>query len=65
MTIRFWKWGKPKAQEQSPWEFAEKPIVDLDAQHRETMEIIEDILRKLNEIKLLVDEMKNEDDKDV
>ena len=58
MTIRFWKRGKTESQEQSPWEFAEKPVIDLEAQHRETMEIIEDILRKLDEIKLLVDEMK-------
>jgi hypothetical protein len=62
MTIRFWKWGKPKAQEQSPWEFAEKPmLIDYEAQHRETMDIIEDILRKLDEIKILVDEMKEEE----
>jgi hypothetical protein len=61
MNILFWKRGKPKAQEQSPWEIAEKPAIDLEAQHRETMEIIEDILRKLDEIKILVDEMKEEE----
>ena len=48
-----------------PWEISEKPIYDNEADHRETMQIIEDILTKLDEIKLLVDEMKNEDDKDI
>jgi hypothetical protein len=47
------------------WEVLEKPIYDREAEHRETMEIIEDILTKLDEIKLLVEEMKNEDNKDV
>lgn len=45
------------------WEYSEKPIYDHEADHRETMQIIEDILKKLDEIKILVDEMKNEDDK--
>ena len=59
MTIRFWKWGKKEAQEQSPWEFAENPtLIDYEAEHRETMAIIEDILNKLDEIKVLIDEMK-------
>ena len=65
MTIRFWKWGKVESQEQSPWEIAEKPVIDYEAEHRETMEIIEDILLKLDEIKILISEIKNEDDKDV
>lgn len=65
MTIRFWKWGKEKSQEENTWEIAEKPVIDYEAEHRETMEIIEDILTKLDEIKLLVDEMKNEDNKNV
>jgi hypothetical protein len=63
MNILFWKRSKTEAQEQDTWEIAEKPSVDLDAQHRETMEIIEDILRKLDEIKILIDEMKDEEDR--
>lgn len=59
MTVRFWKWGKEKAQEQDSWEFAEKPtLITYSQEHRETMAIIEEILNKLDEIKLLVDEMK-------
>jgi len=54
-------WFKPrKLQEPKPmWEYAEEPYYDKE--HRETMQIIEDILAKLDEIKLLVDEIKNED----
>lgn len=63
-------WFKPrsfKISEPKPmWEYSEKPVlVDYEAEHRETMEIIEDILRKLDEIKVLIDEMKNEDDKNI
>lgn len=66
MTIRFWKWAKEKAQEHDTWEFGERPtLIDYEAEHRETMEIIEDILQKLDEIKVLIDEMKNENNKDV
>lgn len=43
------------------WENLEKPIYDREAEHRETMQIIEDILRKLDEIKILIDEMKKND----
>jgi hypothetical protein len=57
-------WFKPrpyKLQYPTPtWEYSEKPIYDHEADHRETMQIIEDILKKLDEIKILVDEMKNE-----
>lgn len=61
MNILFWKRSKAEAQDQPTWDHAENPVVDFDAQHRETMEIIEDILRKLDEIKILIDEMKEED----
>jgi hypothetical protein len=47
------------------WEILEKPISDREAEQRETMEIIEDLLTKLDEINVLIDEMKNEDNKDV
>ena len=43
------------------WEILEKPIYDREAEHRETMQIIEDILTKLDEIKILIDEMKEKD----
>lgn len=65
MNILFWKRSKSQVQEQDTWEIAEKPVIDYEADHRETMAIIEDILRKLDEIKVLIDEMKNEDNKDV
>ena len=61
MTIRFWNWGKEKVQEQDTWEIAEKPVIDYEAEHRETMAIMEDILKKLDEIKILVDEMKEKE----
>lgn len=61
MTIRFWKLSKTEDQEQATWENAEKPAIDLEAQHRETMEIIEDILRKLDEIEVLIGEMKEKE----
>jgi len=53
-----------KLQEPKPmWEYAQKHAENpyYDKEHRETMAIIEDILTKLDEIKLLVDEIKNED----
>lgn len=60
------KWKKEDTSDQvETWEVSEEPIYDYEAGHRETMEIIEDILRKLDEIKVLIDEMKNEDNKDV
>ena len=65
MNIRFWKQNKTQVQEHDSWEIAEKPMIDYNETHRETMEIIEDILIKLDEIKVLIDEMKNEDNKDV
>jgi len=45
------------------WEYAEKPVYDHEAEHKETMAIIKDILDKLDEIKILVDEMKEEEKK--
>lgn len=56
------KWKKQKADDYADfWESLEKPIYDREAEHRETMQIIEDILRKLDEIKILIDEMKKND----
>ena len=60
-----WKTTQKAEDPTDSWEYSEKPIYDHEADHRETMQIIEDILTKLDEIKLLVDEMKNEDNKDV
>jgi hypothetical protein len=60
-----WKTAQKADDHADAWEILEKPIYDHEADHRETMQIIEDILTKLDEIKLLVDEMKNEDNKDV
>jgi hypothetical protein len=59
------EWFKPrKLQEPKPmWEYSEAPYYNKE--HEETMTIIEDILAKLDEIKVLVEEMKNEDNKDV
>lgn len=56
-------WLKPrriKLSEPKPiWEYSEKPVLpDYDKEHRETMEIIEDIMKKLDEIERLVVEMK-------
>lgn len=56
---------KVKLLEQPMWEYSEKPVIDYEAEHRETMAICEDILIKLDEIRALIDEMKNEDKKDV
>jgi hypothetical protein len=48
------------------WEFEHDITPYYNAEHEETMAIIEDILTKLDEIKLLVEEMKkDEDSKDV
>lgn len=58
MNILFWKRSKSLVHEQDTWEIAEKPVVDYEKEHRDTMEIIEDILKNLDEIKVLVDEMK-------
>jgi hypothetical protein len=59
------EWFKPrKLQEPKPmWEYSEAPYYNKE--HEETMAIIEDILAKLDEIKVLVEEMRNEDSKDV
>lgn len=65
MNILFWKRSKSQVQEQDTWEIAEKPVVDYEKEHRDTMEIIEDILKNLDEIKVLINEIKNENNKDV
>ena len=66
MNILFWKRSKAESQEQNTWEVAEKPIVtNYHEDYIETKQIIEDILKKLDEIKVLIDEIKNEDNKNV
>lgn len=54
-------WFKPrKLQEYKPmWEYSEEPYYNKE--HRETMAIIEDIMVKLDEIKVLIEEMKEEE----
>lgn len=54
-------WFKPrKLQEyKSMWEYSEEPYYSKE--HRETMAIIEDIMVKLDEIKALVEEMKEDE----
>ena len=42
------------------YEYSEKPVYDYEEGHRETMAIIHDIQEKLDEIKVLIDEMKND-----
>ena len=55
-----YKLSEPKPM----WEYSEAPYYNKE--HEETMAIIEDIIAKLDEIKLLVEEMKkDEDNKDV
>lgn len=50
-----------KLSEPKPmWEYSEKPIYKKE--YRETMEIMADILKKLDEIKILVDEVKDKKD---
>lgn len=59
-------WYKPKSirtvttKDSYEYEYSEKPYYDKE--HRETMAIIEDIMVKLDEIKLLVEEMKKDED---
>ena len=57
-TLFKWKTTQKTEDPTDAWEISEKPIYDHEADHRETMQIIEDILTKLDEIKILVDEMK-------
>jgi hypothetical protein len=55
-------WFKPrKLSESKPtWEYSEKPVLPVyNKEHRETMDIIENILTKLDEIEKLVVEMKD------
>jgi hypothetical protein len=58
-----WFKSKPyKLSEQKPmWEYSEKPYYNKE--HRETMAIIDDILVKLDEIKAIIDEMKEKETK--
>jgi hypothetical protein len=62
MIFNWFKPRKTELSEQKPtWEYAEEPVYNKE--HEETMDIIEDILAKLDEIKLLVEEMKEEEKK--
>lgn len=60
-----WLFGPKKIELKDPkpmWEYSEKPVlIDYEKEHRETMAIMEDILNKLDEIKILVDEMKEKE----
>ncbi len=58
-----WFKSKPyKLSEPKPtWEYSE--VSYYNKEHEETMAIIEDILAKLDEIKLLVEEMKQNESK--
>ena len=63
-----WFKSKPRklAESKPMWEYSEKPVYnykvihrhDHEKAHKETMTIINDILVKLDELKTLVDEMK-------
>jgi hypothetical protein len=55
----------PSVSKRDLWEYEYSETPYYNKEHEETMAIIEDILVKLDEIKLLVEEMKNEDNKDV
>ncbi len=51
-----------KVPEQKPtWEYSEKPVYNTE--HKETAALIQDIITKLDEIKKLVDEMKETEGK--
>jgi hypothetical protein len=56
-------WFKPKCTPQpkpeTPWEFSERPYYNKE--HRETMEIVNDIIAKLDEIKIIIGEMKEKE----
>ncbi len=55
-----WLMPKYTLPEQEPsWEFSEEPYYNKE--HRETMEIINDILAKLDEIKIIIGEMKEKE----
>jgi hypothetical protein len=56
----FGPYTKPKLQEpKHMWEWTERPVYNKE--HRETMEIIEDILVKLDELNDLIREMKDKE----
>jgi hypothetical protein len=62
MIFNWFKRRKTELSEQKPtWEYAEEPFYNKE--HRETMEIIQDILDKLDEIKELIGEVKEEEKK--
>jgi hypothetical protein len=62
MIFNWFKQRKTELSEQKPtWEYAEEPVYNKE--HRETMEIIQDILDKLDEIKELIGEVKEGDQK--
>jgi hypothetical protein len=52
-----------KNSTQWEYEYIEKPVYNHEEHHKETMAIIQDILDKLDDIKRLVDEMKENEGK--
>jgi hypothetical protein len=56
-------WMTPKytlTEQESTWEYSDEPYYNKE--HEETMAIIQDILDKLDEIKVLIEEMKADED---
>jgi hypothetical protein len=64
MIFDWFKPHTPKLSEPKPmWEYSEAPYYNKE--HKETMAItVQDILDKLDEIKVLVEEMKEDEKKD-
>lgn len=58
MIRAWWKKRQKDVAEQSEWEYSEKPI--YNAEHEETMRIIEEIHAKLDEIRIIVNEMRDD-----
>ena len=62
----FFDWLKPKPlkiQDQKPtweYEYGEDPHYDFNKEHEENMATFETILKQLDEIRILIDEMKKE-----
>ena len=59
MMFSWWKKGQKDVTEQLEWEYSEKPVYDA-AEHEETMRIIAEIHEKLDEIKVIINEMRQE-----
>lgn len=59
MILNWFKLNKAKSRSTYEIDYANELIV-VNKEHQETMKIIQDILAKLDEIKILVDELKEE-----